>query len=53
MRRGASPFNIVSVALGLAFLYLPDHDPGHLFVQCLAAGHRLGRAGHSRGTASS
>jgi putrescine transport system permease protein len=23
MRRGASPFNIVSVALGLAFLYLP------------------------------
>ena len=23
MRRGASPFNVVSVALGLAFLYLP------------------------------
>ena len=23
MKRGPSPFNVVSVALGLAFLYLP------------------------------
>jgi ABC-type spermidine/putrescine transport system permease subunit II len=23
MRRSASPFNVISVALGLAFLYLP------------------------------
>ena len=32
-----------SLALGLAFLYLPIVDPGDLFVQRLAAGHGLGR----------
>ena len=40
---GLSPFNVTSLALGLAFLYLPIVDSRDLFVQRLAAGDGVGR----------
>ena len=49
-RRGArltmrklSSFNLAALVLGLAFLYLPIVDSGHLFVQCVAPGRGVGR----------
>ena len=38
----SSTFNVVSLTLGFAFLYLPILDPGDLFVQCVEAGDCLG-----------
>ena len=48
--RGFSFFNVLALTLGLAFLYIPDPAARDLFVQRIAARHRLGRISRRSGT---